>query len=217
MGGLRSGRLVVRLRRGVGEPGVPAVEVAGEVVVEHSGADLKEQVGPAWGPAHLLLLDHAFGDDLVHDGFGDGGGDDLPGPVALAVVGDGPGVGGDVAPEIADGLVKLGVLGGGGWRQPRGVRCTCRTNASQVDVRTSRRLDVLALECALAVLLFAGDGELVASGVSLRQGAGEPAVHAVEVRVVKFPGMAAAQWLRVGAAHPGELAGAQVSPGRTGA
>ena len=37
-------------------PGVPAVEVAGELVVEDAGADLEQEVGAAGRPAHLLLL-----------------------------------------------------------------------------------------------------------------------------------------------------------------
>jgi integrase len=44
----------------VGEPGVPAAEVVGEVAVEDSGADLKEQVGAARGPAHLLRAAERF-------------------------------------------------------------------------------------------------------------------------------------------------------------
>lgn len=43
--------------RGVGEVGVPAVEVVGEVVVEDSGADLEQQVGAAECPPHLLFFD----------------------------------------------------------------------------------------------------------------------------------------------------------------
>jgi hypothetical protein len=50
----------VRFRGRVGESGIPAVEVVGELVVEDSDADLKEQVGTLWGPAHLLFFDHAF-------------------------------------------------------------------------------------------------------------------------------------------------------------
>jgi hypothetical protein len=74
---------VGRLRgecRGVGwsaEGGVPAVEVAGELVEEHAGTDLQQEVGAAWCPAHLLLLDHAFGDDLVDRGLGECSGDGL--------------------------------------------------------------------------------------------------------------------------------------------
>jgi len=37
----------------VGEAGVPAAEVAGEVVVEDPGADLEQQVGAAGAPARL--------------------------------------------------------------------------------------------------------------------------------------------------------------------
>src|SRR5664280_2300015 len=52
-------------------------------------------------PAHLLLLDHAFADDLVDRGFHERGGDDLAGAVALPVVGYGRGVRGEVPAELA--------------------------------------------------------------------------------------------------------------------
>jgi len=44
-GRLRSGRQLLWLRGGVGEAGMPAVEVVGQVAVEHPGADLEQQVG----------------------------------------------------------------------------------------------------------------------------------------------------------------------------
>jgi len=40
----------------VAAAGVPAAEVAGELVVKDAGADLQQQVGAARGPAHLLSL-----------------------------------------------------------------------------------------------------------------------------------------------------------------
>jgi len=78
---------------GVGEAGIPAVEVRGQFVVEDAGADLEEQVGSTRSPAHLLLLHHAFADDLVDGGLDEGAGDGLPGAVAIPVVGDPVGVG----------------------------------------------------------------------------------------------------------------------------
>lgn len=57
--GTKWGRLrgeVVPVGRGVGESGVPAVEVAGELVIEDSGADLQQEVRPAWCPPHLLFF-----------------------------------------------------------------------------------------------------------------------------------------------------------------
>jgi hypothetical protein len=53
-----------RVRRLV-EAGVPAVKVAGELVVEDARADLQQKVGAARCPAHLLLPGHALADDLV--------------------------------------------------------------------------------------------------------------------------------------------------------
>jgi hypothetical protein len=44
----------------VGEAGVPATEIVGEFVVEHSGADLQEQVGTSGCPAHLLFFDQIY-------------------------------------------------------------------------------------------------------------------------------------------------------------
>ena len=78
--------IVGRCFRYVGEAGVPAAEVVGEVVIEHPGTDLEEQVRTTWAPAHLLFFDHAFADDLVDRGLDECGGDDLTGPTALAVV-----------------------------------------------------------------------------------------------------------------------------------
>ena len=65
--GKNRGRLCgdVLLGRGVGEAGIPAVEVIGEVVVEDAGADLKQEVGSSGAPAHLLLFDHSFAHDIV--------------------------------------------------------------------------------------------------------------------------------------------------------
>ena len=48
-----------RERHGVqcpAEAGVPAVKVAGELVVEDAGADLEQEVGAAGCPAHLLFF-----------------------------------------------------------------------------------------------------------------------------------------------------------------
>ncbi len=67
----------------LGEPGVPAVEVLGEVVVEDPGADLEKQVRAARGASHLLFLDHAFADDLVDGRLGELGGDGLASAVTL--------------------------------------------------------------------------------------------------------------------------------------
>ena len=53
-----------RVRRLV-EAGVPAVKVAGELVVEDACADLQQKVGAARCPAHLLFPGHALADDLV--------------------------------------------------------------------------------------------------------------------------------------------------------
>lgn len=97
----------------VGKAGVPAAEVVGEVVVEHAGADLKEQVRAARRPPHLLVLHHPFADDLVDGGLGEGTGDGLPGPVTLPVVGDAGGVGPQVAAELADRFAQLALLGTG--------------------------------------------------------------------------------------------------------
>ena len=64
-------------------------------------------------PPHLLLFDHAFADDLVDRGFHERGGDGLTGESAFPVVGDGGGVGGEVAAELADRLGELARLDDG--------------------------------------------------------------------------------------------------------
>jgi hypothetical protein len=53
-----------RVRRLV-EAGVPAVKVAGELVVEDACTDLQQKVGAVLCPAHLLFPGHALADDLV--------------------------------------------------------------------------------------------------------------------------------------------------------
>src|SRR5664279_2701728 len=85
----------------VGEVGVPAPVVVGEGVVEYPGADLEQEVRAAGAPSHLLLLDHAFADDLVDRGFDERGGDGLAGTSAFPIVGDSGGVRGEVAAEFA--------------------------------------------------------------------------------------------------------------------
>ncbi len=77
------------------------MKVVGELVVEDAGADLEQQVGAAWCPAHLLFFDHALADDLVDRGFGERGGDGLASTLAFPVAGDPPGVGADVAAGLA--------------------------------------------------------------------------------------------------------------------
>jgi hypothetical protein len=86
------------------------VKVVGELVVEDAGADLEQEVGAAGCPAHLLFFDHALADDLVDRGFGERGGDGLASTLAFPVVGDPPGVGADVAVELADRLEQPGLL-----------------------------------------------------------------------------------------------------------
>jgi hypothetical protein len=55
------GRLcgLVLLIWGVGEGGMPAVDVAGELVARERGYGPEGAGGTARGPAHLLLCDHA--------------------------------------------------------------------------------------------------------------------------------------------------------------
>ena len=102
-----SGALWGRLRREwhrvrrPAETGVPAAEFVGELVVEDPGADLQQQVGAAGCPAHLLLFDHALGDDLVDRGLGERGGDGLASTLAFPVVRDPAGVRAQVSIELA--------------------------------------------------------------------------------------------------------------------
>ena len=82
----------------MGEVRVPAVEVVGEVAVEHTGADLQEQVGALGRPAHLLLLDHTLADNLIDRRLSEGRGDPLAVAIPVAVFRD---VGAVVAPEYS--------------------------------------------------------------------------------------------------------------------
>src|SRR5438552_1793233 len=60
----RSGRQTGLLRGG-DELRVPAAERLAQLLVEHPGPDLKEQVGAPRRPAHLLLLQHPLAHHLV--------------------------------------------------------------------------------------------------------------------------------------------------------
>jgi hypothetical protein len=50
----------------VGEPGIPPVEVLGQVVVQNSGTYLEQEVRTSGALAHLLFLHHPFAHDLVN-------------------------------------------------------------------------------------------------------------------------------------------------------
>jgi hypothetical protein len=56
LGGLRSLGQLLSVGFGMGEAGMPAAEVVGQVVVEDPGADLEQHVCASGRPAHLLLL-----------------------------------------------------------------------------------------------------------------------------------------------------------------
>ena len=46
-------------------PRIPSRERYAPVIIQHSSADLQQQVSPALTPPHLLLLDHPPGNHLV--------------------------------------------------------------------------------------------------------------------------------------------------------
>jgi hypothetical protein len=86
------------------------VEVVGEFVVEHPGADLEQHT--AWRPSHLHLLNRSFADDLVDGRLDERGGDGLASPVTLPVIGDRTGVRLHVSADVANRFEQLGMLGG---------------------------------------------------------------------------------------------------------
>src|SRR5271165_1228619 len=64
--------------------GLPAAEVAAELVVEDAGADLEQEVGAVWFQ-RICCFDRALADDLVDRGLGGRGADGLPHLVPLSV------------------------------------------------------------------------------------------------------------------------------------
>ncbi len=64
-GRLRGRHQLLLIGDRVGEPGIPPVEVLGQIAVQDSGADLEEEVSSSGTPAHLLFLHHPFAHDLV--------------------------------------------------------------------------------------------------------------------------------------------------------
>jgi len=67
--------------RGLGrfpEGWVPLTKQVFEFVVEHPCPDLKQEVSPARGPPHRLLLDEPLADHLIDGGFDEARRDALP-------------------------------------------------------------------------------------------------------------------------------------------
>jgi hypothetical protein len=48
---------------------MPALEVAAELLIEHTGSDLQQPIRAVQCPPHLLLLHEPLADDLVDGGF----------------------------------------------------------------------------------------------------------------------------------------------------
>jgi hypothetical protein len=60
------------------EPRMPLAEGRLPIPIQHTGADLQQQVGAAWRPGNLLLFAEAFADDLVEGRLDKSGADALP-------------------------------------------------------------------------------------------------------------------------------------------
>jgi hypothetical protein len=70
------------------KPGVPPLERAGEIAVEHIGTDLQQQMRAARRPPHLLLFHHALRDELIDRGFNETGRNPLFASIPLTIVGN---------------------------------------------------------------------------------------------------------------------------------
>src|SRR6266567_6648514 len=90
---------------------VPALKVDGEIVVQDAGADLEQQVGASGSPAHLLLLEHAFANDLVDSRLDERAGDRFTRSIPFAIVWDRRRVGPNVTSEFSNRLAQLALLG----------------------------------------------------------------------------------------------------------
>ena len=80
---------------------IPSAKRLVPVFVEHLSADLQQQVGTAWRPLHLLLLDHPFAHHLVNCRLNEAGADPLSIPIPLSIVDDERCVVGDVGLQFA--------------------------------------------------------------------------------------------------------------------
>ena len=87
------------------------MEVTGELAVENPRADLEEQPGAAGSSPSAALTMRLLITCLTADSVN--AVDRLASTAAFAVVGDAPGVGADVAVELADRFGQLGLPGAG--------------------------------------------------------------------------------------------------------
>src|SRR5207244_3048520 len=81
-----------------------------ELVVEHFGSHLEQEVRALRCPAHLLLLDHALADDLVDHRLDEGARNHLAVPIPLTIVRDPGAVGSEVAAELSHRLQHLALV-----------------------------------------------------------------------------------------------------------
>ena len=79
---------------------MPALEIAAQLLIEHTGSDLQQMVGSRWGPSHLLFLHKPLADNLVDRGFDEAGRNGLAMPVAIPIVRDRRQVGSHVTHEL---------------------------------------------------------------------------------------------------------------------
>jgi len=85
---------------------MPSLKILPQLAVQDACANLKQCVRAALGPSHLLLLDHALGDDLIDGGFCEPGRDRLVVPVPIGIVGNCRKIGRDVIHELFKSFVE---------------------------------------------------------------------------------------------------------------
>jgi hypothetical protein len=86
---------------------IPALEHCPEFLIQRFDPGLQEQMRPAFGPLHLLLLAEALADDLVDGRLDKTGADALPIPITLVVGGDEGAIAVNVRVEFFHGLQQF--------------------------------------------------------------------------------------------------------------
>jgi hypothetical protein len=87
------------------------LECGTQRAIQGPGPRLQEQVRPAAGPLHLLLLGKVLGDDGINRRFGKSRGDPLTGSVALTIVDQARFIAGNVNLELPHDRPELAQVG----------------------------------------------------------------------------------------------------------
>src|ERR1700732_398267 len=121
---------------------MPALEVASQLLIEHSRPDLQEFMRALRCPAHLLFFDEALADNLVDGGLNESSRDGFAVPMAIGIIRDRRHVARDVVHELVEFLLQGLRAGRFGSDVPAQVferaQCSMRAAMPQVGLRAAQ-------------------------------------------------------------------------------